>query len=149
MRVLIYAILLTYSSFLFAQAGEVPPEPSQPPFEVGALPVKGGYMIEREGLHDLNFRIVDSQIRLYWIDEDGLIAEPDLATAIVRFTGSVRGRSYFQIQPLSGDIGLGSSYRLPQPHIYNVVLVIGGGGADEGDSETYSFRYTPAMSGGE
>jgi hypothetical protein len=146
MKHLIFAIFLMFSAALFAQEEEaVMPEPSQPPFEVGALPVEGGYTIERDGLPNLNFRIVDSKIRIYWIDEDGLIAEPDVDMVVVRFTGSVRGRAYHQLQKLSGDVGLGSSFNVLRPHLYNVLVVVRVPDAEE--PETYHFRYTPAMSG--
>jgi hypothetical protein len=147
MKHLFFAIFLTLPLFLSAQGAESAPEPSEPPFEVGALPVAGGYIIERDGLHNLNFRIVDGKIRLYWIDDDGLIAEPDVDMAVVRFTGSVRGRSYHQLKPVAGGVGLGSPLPLLKPYLYNVLVVVRAPG--EEDPSTFRFRFTPAMSDGD
>ena len=64
---------------LFAHGRESTlPEPSEPPYEVGARPLESGHIIERKGAPDLNFRIVENRMRLYWLDEDGLVMEPEV-----------------------------------------------------------------------
>jgi len=45
---------------LSAEEGVLLPEPTEPPFEVGALPLESGYTIERKDAADLNFRITGS-----------------------------------------------------------------------------------------
>ena len=142
MKQLILALFLSFPLALWADDAEAP-DPTEPPFEVGALPMASGYTIERADAPDLNFRIVDNKIRLYWIDDDGLIAEPELDAAVIRFSGSVRGRSFHRLSAVEGDAGLGSPYNLLKPHLYNVLLVVESlAGADP---LTYRFRYTPSM----
>jgi hypothetical protein len=123
---------------------EIPTEVSLPPYEVGDLVTQQGYYIERgEDLPKINFRIVENKLHLYWIDENGLIAEPEQASAIVRFTGSVRGRSFHSLSTLASGVGLGSPAIIVPPHLYHVVLVFP---APEGEEAvTHTFRYTPSM----
>ncbi len=145
MKILLSIICgLSVTVFCFSEEeAEALPEPSEPPFEVGHMPMESGYTITREDAPDLNFRIVDSRMRLYWIDEDGLIMEPEVDRVAVRFTGSVRGRAYHSLGPLQEDVGLGSPYNLLLPHLYNVTLVVGS--SEQGNLETYRFRYNPTM----
>jgi hypothetical protein len=135
-------------SFVFAAEETVvekviPTEISEPPYEVGELVSVQGYYIERADAPSINFRVVDNKIRIYWIDADGLIAEPESMAGTVRFTGSVRGRPYHRLGKLADDAGLGAKGIVPPPHIYNVILVL-----EKPDSdalETHGFRYTHAM----
>jgi len=143
MKLLIYLHCLCLATVLSAQGKKSLPEPSEPPFEVGALPLQSGYTIVRDGAPDLNFRFVNNEIRLYWLDDDGLIVKPEVETAIVRFTGSVRGRDYHQLRQLSGDVGLGSPINMLPPHLYNVILVFPI--PDSEESLSFRFRYTPSM----
>lgn len=122
------------------------PAPSEPPYEVGALPLESGYTIKREGAPDLNFRIVENQMRLYWLDAQGLIMEPEVLTVIVRSDKRrlpSRVRDYHQLERLHDDTALGSPYILVPPHYYYVTVVISP--ADSDDVESYRFRYTPAL----
>jgi len=131
---------------LSAQTEEVviPTEVSKAPYEIGNLVTEQGYYIERgEEEPRINFRIVDNQLRLYWIDQDGLIAEPESQAATVRFTGSVRGRAYHRLDLLPEGSGLGSPGIMVPPHLYNVILVFPSGEGEEPVS--HSFRYTPAL----
>jgi len=123
---------------------EIPTEVSQPPYEVGDLATEQGYYIERgEDEPRINFRIVGNKLRLYWIDQDGLIAEPEYQAATVRFTGSVRGRAYHRLELLPEATGLGAPGIMVPPHLYNVILVFP---ADEGEKPvSHSFRYTSLM----
>lgn len=124
---------------------EIPTEVSEPPYEVGDLIVETGYYIERgDEEPKINLRIEGNNFRLYWIDANGLIAEPEYADAVVRLTGSVRGRPYHKMELLPGGAGLGSSILVVPPHIFNVVLVLL---PEEEDTEPtiYSFRYTPEL----
>lgn len=143
MKYLFYALCFGTVSLLPAQEEETELEPKEPPYEVGALPFESGYMIEREGAPNLNFCFVENKIHLYWLDDEGLIMEPELDRAVVRFTGSVRGRDYFVLSQLEGDIGLGTPFKALRPHLYNVFLVIGSTEAD--NVETFRFLYTPSM----
>jgi hypothetical protein len=132
---------------LSAEEGVLLPEPTEPPFEVGALPLESGYTIERKDAADLNFRIIENKMRLYWIDEDGLIMEPAVDAVTIRFDR--RGlrqttRDYHRLKRLSDDTALGSPYFLIVPHRYYVTLVIKPEGAKE--VESYRFRYLPSMS---
>ncbi|PXA05701.1 hypothetical protein DDZ13_02180 [Coraliomargarita sinensis] len=140
-------LFLSLVSLIHAQ--EVPvelPEPSEPPYEVGDLPLKSGYIIKREDAPDLNFRIVNNRMRLYWIDENGLIMEPEVSEVSLRFDErSIRDtvRSYHRLKRLSDDTALGSPYLLIVPHRYYVTLLIKPSGSEE--LESYRFRYLPAM----
>lgn len=130
-----------------AKAEEVviPTEVSEAPYEVGQLPMEQGYYIDRgEGATKINFRIVDNKPRLYWIDENGLIAEPEAKVATIRLIGKVRGRPYQQLTKLAADAGLGGMGILPPPHVFRVDLVI----EDPEDSTnitSHNFRYTVEM----
>ncbi|WPJ97995.1 hypothetical protein SH580_09765 [Coraliomargarita algicola] len=123
---------------------EIPTEVAEAPYEVGDLVSEQGYYIERgEDEPRINFRIVDNRLRIYWIDGNGLIAEPESETATVRFTGSVRGRAYHRLSLLPTGGGLGAAGIMTPPHLYNVILVFP---ADEGaEPVSYNFRYSPSM----
>lgn len=125
------------------EAREIPTEVSEPPYEVGELVTVQGYYIERADAPSINFRIINNKIRIYWIDADGLIAEPESAAGTVRFTGAAHGRAYHRVKLLGEDAGLGGQGILPPPHIYNVILTLEKPDSDELDS--FSFRYVPAM----
>jgi len=145
---IVWGIALLFVSGALAQttpteAKEIPAETGEPPYEVGELLDDKGYTIEREEQPDLNFRIVNNRIRLYWIDEDRLIVEPDADEAVVRFRGSVRGRSYHRLKPLSEDTGLGAVGILPPPHILDTILIVGRDTG--GEPVSHFFRYTPEM----
>jgi hypothetical protein len=141
-------------SFLLAQEtspapgedGEViiPTEVSEPPYAVGDLVVEQGYYIDRgEGETRINLRLVENKFRLYWIDENGQIAEPEAKEAVVRLTGSVRGRSYHRLSPLPEGAGLGAPGIMVPPHSFNVILYIPAA-ADRAEVSR-SFRYLPSM----
>lgn len=121
----------------------IPTEPAEPPYEEGDLLDDAGHTIDREDRPDLNFRIVDNRIRLYWLDEDRLIVEPEVDEATLRFRGTVRGRAFHRLTRLSGDLGLGTPTIMPPPHIYQVILFVGTDA--EGEPESYAFRYTADM----
>ena len=78
--------LFSLSHWLDADQGQiVPTEISDPPYAVGQLPSTQGYYIKRPEQTSINYRIVENKIRVYWIDENGLIAEPELTLGNVRF----------------------------------------------------------------
>lgn len=140
-------VCLGLAQTLSAEDKAILPEPSEPPFQVGDLPLDSGYTIERDDAADLNFRIVANKMRLYWIDEDGLIVEPEVDAVTIRFDrrGLPRTtREYHRLKRLSDDTGLGSPYFLVVPHRYYVTLVIKPKGAEE--VESHRFRYLPSMS---
>lgn len=125
-------------------AKTIPTEVSAPPYAVGDLVVEQGYYIDRgTGETRINLRFFENKFRLYWIDGDGLIAEPEASTAIVRLTGSVRGRSYHSLSPLPDGAGLGAPGIMVPPHSFNVILHIPEA-ADRAEF-TRNFRYTPSM----
>lgn len=125
-------------------ATEVPTEISQPPYEVGDLVVVQGYYIDRgEDVPKLNFRIVDNLLRVYWIDADGLIAEPEHTIGSVRFSGSYRGRPYHGLTTLPSGSGLGAPGVMPPPHIYNVIVAFPP--VDDGEPVSHRFRYIQSM----
>lgn len=142
-------IILTFvvaSSDLSAKAEVViPTEVSEPPYSVGDLVVEQGYYLDRgEGATRVNVRFEANRIHLYWIDENGLIAEPEAEKAMIRLLGSVSGQRFHQLTPLVGRSGLGSPTIMPPPHIYNMVLHIPASGV-QGEMN-HSFRYTADMS---
>lgn len=123
----------------------IPTEVSQPPYKVGDLVTIQGYYIERPDLPSVNFRIVGNKLRVYWIDEDGLIAEPEASIGTVRFTTSTisRGRPFYELTVLPGGAGLGAGDNIQPPHIFNVIL--GLGDPEAADAEVYTFRFNAAM----
>ncbi|HBR93114.1 MAG TPA: hypothetical protein DEA90_03010 [Opitutae bacterium] len=147
MKFFFHTLLVLLSSLsLCAQEEpvELPTEVSEPPYELGDLVTEQGYYVDRgEEEPRINLRIVDNRLRLYWIDENGLIAEPETETATVRFTGVVRGRSYHHLKLLPDGFGLGAPGILPPPHLYNVILVLPA--VDGEEPVSYSFRYQPSM----
>jgi|GEM_PF-3334515 hypothetical protein len=146
MKAFILALSLCAAPLLCAQKEQALPEPSAPPFEVGALPLHSGYTVEREDAPDLNFRFVDNLMRLYWLDDEGLIMEPEVSGVTIRFDQNMirsRTRDYHRLKPLSGDTALGSPYILVPPHLYYVTLVISPPDSDE--VESYHFRYMSDM----
>lgn len=147
MKLMICILFLGLVPSLFAQEESATlPEPTEPPFKVGDLPLESGYTIEREGAPALNFRIVNDRMRLYWIDEDGLIMEPELPEISLRFDErSIRDttRAYHRLKRLPDDTALGSPYALPVPHRYYITLLIKS--PDSEELETHRFRYLPDM----
>lgn len=150
LHILSLGLVLTFFC-LFAEAEEVlveekeiPTEISEPPYEIGDLVSEQGYYIDRgEELPKVNFRFVENRLRIYWIDVDGLIAEPEYTSAVVRFTGSVRGRAYHSLKLLPSGAGLGAPGVAVPPHLYNVILVFPA--VDGGEPTSHSFRYIPSM----
>lgn len=139
-------LLFLLVPFLYAEEVEELPEPSEPPFQVGDLPLESGYIIQREDAPDINFRIVNNRMHLYWIDDDGLIMEPEVSAATVRFDPSFireTTREYHRLKRLPDDTALGSPYILVVPHRYYITVIFTPEGAEE--PESYRFRYNPVM----
>ena len=122
----------------------LPTEESEPPFEVGQLANQAGYTIDLEEGMQLNFRMVGTQLRVYWLDADGLVVEPLSTAGTIRFRKSIRGKKLFQLRPVSGDVALGHPQFIPYPHTFNPVLNLKD--AETGELKTYAFRYTQSMS---
>lgn len=126
------------------EAPEIPTEVSEPPYAVGDLVVEQGYYIDRgEGMSRINLRFEGNKFRLYWIDENGLIAEPEASEAFVRLVGSVRGRSYHKLSPLTEGGGLGAPGIMVPPHTYSLILHIPE--TSDRAEMTQNFRYSPSM----
>jgi hypothetical protein len=121
----------------------IPTEISEPPYEVGDLPSEQGYYIQREGRTSINFRIVHNKMRVYWIDDDGLIAEPEASAGNARFPLINKTRNYYGLSPLPGDVGIGSEGIVRLPHIFNVILYLKNENGEGGES--YPFRYLNSM----
>lgn len=145
MNRLIFLCLLALAPVLTAQETEKagPPEPSLPPYQVGALPLASGVTIERSGKPDLNLRIVAGKMRLYWIGEDGLVVEPDAVEVAVRFTRVLRGAHFHRFVRLSDEAGFGTPHVVPLPHIYTGLLIVKF--SPDSESELFNFRYTLEM----
>ncbi len=120
-----------------------PPVPSLPPYQEGALPLKSGLMVQRSGKPDLNLRIVNGKMRLYWIDDEGLVTKPDATEVSVRFTRSLRGNDFHRFVRLGDEAGFGTPHVLPAPHIYNGLLILKSDQSEE--PEVHAFRYTTSM----
>ena len=121
----------------------IPTEISEPPYEVGELPSEQGYYIERADQTTINFRIVGNRMRVYWIDENGLIAEPESVGGSVRLKGQPKIRTYFALSPIAGDAGLGGTGIVKPPHLFTVFISLKQ--ADSEELVSNSFRYTMAM----
>jgi hypothetical protein len=123
---------------------EVIPEVSEPPYEVGDHTTFQGHYIPLEDGISLNFRIVGNLVRIYWVDADDLIVEPQSSKGSLRFRGSIRGRAYHGLVPMTDQAGLvtASGYVLT-PHIFNVIMNLE---PLEGEGlNNYTFRYLPPM----
>ncbi|MEM8867497.1 MAG: hypothetical protein AAGC73_04445 [Verrucomicrobiota bacterium] len=148
--ILVLAMFMTLSPLAGQTESEeeekvFPTEVSDPPYEVGDLIVETGHYIDRgEELPSINFRIVQGKVEVFWIDSDGLVVEPESKKGSVRFTGSVRGRSFFTLRMNPNGSGLvGGPGNVLTPHIFNVILAM-----EEAESEktvSFSFRYTPSL----
>ncbi len=121
----------------------IPTEISEPPYQVGQLPSQQGYYIERPGQTSINFRIVANKMRVYWIDADGLIAEPESIAGNARLNGKPKIRSYYNLQPISAAAGLGGEGIVRPPHFFNVVLYLKQ--SEDGAGEVHTFRYLMSM----
>ncbi len=121
----------------------IPTEISEPPYQVGQLPSQQGYYIERPGQTSINFRIVDNKIRIYWIDADGLIAEPESTAGNARLNGQPKIRSYFNLEPISAAAGLGGEGIVRPPHYFHVALYLEQ--SEDGAGDLHSFRYLISM----
>lgn len=120
------------------------PEVSDPPYTVGdRATIQGQYVPLEDGI-SINFRIRNNRIYIYWVDADDLIVEPQATAGNVRFIADVRGRSYFTLEPLGNEDGLGSvGAPVYEPHIFTVILSL-----EKTDGEgfnTYTFRYTSVL----
>ena len=73
----------------------------------GQLANRAGHTIDLAEGMQLNFRMVGTQLRLYWLDADGLVVEPQSSAATIRFRKSIRGKKLFPLKPVSGDVALG------------------------------------------
>lgn len=138
--------LVAFAPLLLAQEKVEMPEPSEPPFEVGALPLESGYTIEREDAPNINFRIIKNKMRLYWIDDKGLIMKPEVDASTIRFDSTNlpdTTRDYHRLKLLSDDTALGSPYFLRVPHRYYATLVLKN--PETGEISSYRFRYVPKM----
>lgn len=123
---------------------KVIPEVSEPPYAVGAhVTIQGHYIPLEEGI-SLNFRIVSNKVRIYWVDADDLIVEPQSKGGSLRFRGSVRGPAYHGLALQSNEAALGSASGLVlTPHIFNVILNLK---PLDGDAlNSYTFRYLPTL----
>lgn len=141
-------VLFSAGSVLLAQEADseekvIPTEVSQPPYEVGDLVYVQGYYIEREDQTSINLRFIENKIRIYWIDEDGLIAEPEAHEGNIRFKGSVRGKPFNGLSLLNNEPALGAAGLITAPHIFNVILNLKS--LESGALETYTFRYLSSM----
>jgi len=120
------------------------PEVSEPPYAVGDHATFQGHYVPLEDGITLNFRIVGNLVRIYWLDEDDLIVEPQSKKGSLRFRGSIRGKAYHGLIPMTDQAGLAtaSGYVLT-PHIFNVIMNLE---HLEGEGlNNYTFRYLPTM----
>jgi hypothetical protein len=123
---------------------KVIPEVSEPPYAVGDHATIQGHYIDLEEGISLNFRLVKNKVRVYWVDVDGLIVEPQSTGGSLRFRGSVRGPAYHGLALQSNEAALGSTSGLVlAPHIFNVILNLKP--LEGEDLNAYTFRYLPSM----
>jgi hypothetical protein len=141
------ALLLLTSPLVGESTGaeqRVIPEVSEPPYAVGDHATIQGYYIALDEGISLNFRLVNNKARLYWVDADDLVVEPQSTGGSLRFRGSVRGAAYHALTAQSNEAALGSTSGLVlSPHIFNVILNLK---PLKGDGlNSYTFRYLPTM----
>ncbi|MFP4166430.1 MAG: hypothetical protein ACLFUF_04585 [Opitutales bacterium] len=122
-------------------------EIAEPPFEVGDHAPESGYYADAGDGVQVNFRIIENRMYVYWIDEEGLVIEPRTEEGNIRFRGSVRGRPYRSLRAMDEGAGLVASGPAPMPHSFNVLLNLESPGEEYGEDEyeTYGFRYTPKL----
>jgi len=132
-----------FSGLFAEEAAEEPAGPAEPPYKVGDLLQEGGYEVALDDGLAMNFRMVDDQIRLYFLDEDKKVIEPLYTSGSVRFADIKSKRNFYPIQALPEDLGLGSEVRVPAPHRSFTILTFDTGNPDA--PKQYSFRYLPSM----
>lgn len=139
-------LLLNLASSLQAQEATdvAAKEISEPPYVVGDLANEAGYYLDLEAGERMNFRMVGTKIRVYWIDAEGLVMEPKGSSGNVRFNKTQSGRKFYQLAPIAGEAGLGSPEVIRFPHTFNLVLNVKDG--ETGQVATYPFRYIQTMS---
>ena len=74
-----------------------------------------------------------------WLDEAGLIMEPEVQDMAIRFTDVPASRNYHLAVRMPDDVGLGAPAIIRPPHLFNVVLAAS-------RDEAYTFRYHSGMS---
>ena len=128
-----------------AEGKVIPTEVSEPPYKVGDLVVQQGYYIDQGNDQPrLNFRFENNQIRIYWIDADGLIAEAKATAGSVHFDKeSVRGNPNYPLNPLPEKTGLASVRPVIPPHNFQVRLLIKS--SEEAEATAYRFKYSLKM----
>jgi len=124
-------------------APEEAPIVEEPPFEPGdRIKREGEYFDRKNGQGEVNFRIVEKNIRVYFLDEGGRVIEPPYPEGNVRFRNERRNTSYVYLQPLTEDTGMGSPRLIRKPHIFSASMSFFDSDDEDAGSENYSFRYS-------
>ncbi len=123
---------------------KVIPEVSEPPYAVGDhATIQGHYIPLEEGI-SLNFRLVNNIVRVYWVDADDLIVEPQSKGGSLHLQGPFRGLARHILALQSDEAALGSVRGFVySPHIMSVILNVQPLEGD--DLNTYTFRYLLTM----
>ncbi|MFQ3243377.1 MAG: hypothetical protein ACI9JZ_003088, partial [Lentimonas sp.] len=101
-----FALLLPLGAEEVAVEEQEIPEVSEPPYVVGDHANFQGHYIALEDGISLNFRIVGNLVRIYWVDADDLILEPQSQKGSLRFRGSIRGKAYHGLVSIGDQAGL-------------------------------------------
>ena len=127
-----------------AEVEEELPEFSDPPYTIGDRARIQGHYIPLNDEISINFRFLEKRMRVYWVDKDDLIIEPQAIAGNVRFLASVRGPIYFGMAALDNEDGLGSlGGPVFTPHLFTVILNLEK--EDSGEFDTHTFRYMQPM----
>ena len=68
------------------------------------------------------FRMVGSRMRVYWLDADGRVIEPQSPSGGMPISQAYPWSEGFPLQPVGGNVALGHPESIPYPHIFNLVL---------------------------
>ena len=90
------------------------------------LPEMGLYQESRYGT--VNLRIVDDNLRLYFLNEEGEVMAPPIEAAAARMeqVSNATTDPYIYMRPASSGIYLTSPRYIPKPYDYRVTLILFG-----------------------
>ncbi len=104
-----------------------------------------GHTFERPGESSLNLRIVDNNFRLYFLDEEGKIMEPDRDLGALRYDPRREDPEFLRLSPAEEKPYLTHVRYIRRPYVIRIHLVLQNEGDPEVDTdknqEIYNFMF--------
>ena len=131
-----------------ATESEAEPEEEPPPpvgLALAHVPPEGGTTKEIAGGTSVHFRMIDNQVHVFRLDEDGLIMAPDLFSVSVMLVGAVgnESRQFLPTHRSGNGLSYTASRIIRLPHIFTVTLNLFSKDTNEPDIQV-TFRYNSA-----